>query len=185
MRFVGSVLVVSALWCSAGCGDDESALQGIFAIERWTANPAGCDAEGPAAPEEAQYSHFFVRDDNFFGEQFLVAVTCSDLASCRTMAAETDTLFLGGFFFESGDDDAGWTGTNGYLGGDTCDGEVNATGLTGESGAAVTLRRESRTVTEVPKNGDGECDLDAAFAQAEDQPCERLEVVTGGFVEGL
>jgi hypothetical protein len=186
MRIPTAALV--ALLVFPGCGgDDESALQGIYELASWTSNPDSCDVEGPPSFEASAYSHFFVRQDEFFGETFVSAVMCADLEECRTNAAETDTLFLGQFSFDEGSDDSGWTGWNasGIPSDDGCDAMVNLGRLTGEPGVSVTIRQEGRPVTGVPLDGEGDCDLDVAHERAEDASCEQLVVVTGSFFESL
>jgi hypothetical protein len=182
------VLLPSVIACACACGgggDDRSALEGVYTLASWTDNPTACDAEGGPSFEAGSYSHFFVRDDTFFGERIVSAVMCADLDGCRRDAADRDTLFLGDFAFGRGDDEAGWTGANAFLGGDACDGEVTELLLTGEPGATVQIRGEHKSVSGVPKDGDGFCDLDAAEAQAADQPCERLEIVAGTYLEAI
>lgn len=185
-RVFGLFVLAICVATAAGCGDDKlSELDGMYELDSWTDNPDSCDAEGPAALEEGNTSHFFVRNDEFFGQEFLAAVTCSDLQECRDMAAETDTLFLGGFLFDEGSDSSGWTGKSGFLGGENCDGEVQVATLTGEPGTAVTIERRSYVVTDVALDSEGECDFDDAYAQAESQPCATLEVVRGTYLEDL
>jgi hypothetical protein len=171
--------------CGGGDDDGGSALEGIFELESWTHNAAGCDEEGTPAFEESMYTHFFVRLDNFFGETLLNAVMCDDLDTCRTDAADTDTLFLGPFLFENGNDDDGWTGRSAILFGETCDGSVRTTVLTGEPGASIVIEQESRSVFQVGMTGEGECDDEAAYEQAEGEECEELTVVRGSFLEDI
>ena len=178
------------LFCLAcGGGDDggSTELEGIYQLESWTHNPDSCDGEGPASFEEDVYTHFFVRFDSFFGEEFVAAVTCESLDECRTDAADDDTLFLGGFFFDAGDDDAGWTGDSSVLSiGDTsCTGSVFQATLTGVPGESVRIDEETKTVTDVPLGEEDDCDNEAAYQQADGLPCEQLTVVTGSYLESI
>ena len=176
------------LLLAAGCGgdDDDTALAGIYQLSSWTHNPEGCDQEGPAAPEGSSYSHFFVRRDSFLGVKFVSAVMCADLEECRTNAADTDTLFIGNFAFDGGDDDGGWTGNSSILQvGDTCMGTVFESTLTGDAGSSARIERETKTVADVPLDDMGDCDNQEAYAQAAPLPCEELTVVTGSFLEAI
>ena len=174
----------------AACGGDDGGsteLEGIYTLESWTHNPDSCDGEGPAASEESSYTHFFVRFDSFFGEEFVAAVTCANLEECRADAADDDTLFLGGFFFDQGDDDGGWTGSSSVLsiGETSCMGSVFQATLTGEAGASVRIDEETKTVSDVPLGAEDDCDNEAAYDQASDLPCEQLTVVSGTWLEGI
>ncbi|HEU5059751.1 MAG TPA: hypothetical protein VFU21_24635 [Kofleriaceae bacterium] len=187
-RFAWGLFVT--LIAAAACGGDDGGstdLEGIFELASWTHNPDDCGGEGPAAAEEGFYSHFFVRHDSFFGEEWVAAVTCEDLETCRTEAADEDTIYLGGFAFDSGDDDAGWTGASLVLSiGDTsCTGSVFEATLTGTAGESVRIEEETKTVTDVPLGAEGDCDSEAAYQQAAGLPCEQLTVVVGTYLEGI
>jgi hypothetical protein len=181
------ILLAIAIVALSACGGDDSPteLEGIYQLSTWTANPDGCDQEGPPALEASSYSHFFVRHDQFFGEEFLVAVMCEDLEECRTDAADTDTLYIGQFLFEDGNDADGWLGFRSFLFSETCDGTVDEQILTGDAGSAVRIEQETKSVTAVPLDDEGECDSEAARAQAADLECEQLAVVTGTYLEAI
>lgn len=183
------LIALALLLVAAGCGgdDDGTALAGIYQLSSWTHNPEGCEAEGPEAPEASLNSHFFVRQDSFFGVEFVSAVMCSDLEVCRADAADTDTIHLGGFAFDQGSDGDGWTGSTYILavGETSCSGQVYQSTLTGEAGDSVRITRESKTVADVPLAADDDCDSEAALAQADERPCEELSVVTGSFLEDI
>jgi hypothetical protein len=176
--------VLAAVWV-IGCGRG-TALEGIYELSAWTANTVDCDSDGQPAFEQSLYSHFFVRGDRFFGEFFVNAVMCDDLASCRSMADEKNTLFIGDFLFDEGDDD-GWVGARGSLSqdGDACTARLRVARLTGEAGVSVRIEEEAKTVTGVPLDSRGDCDFGAARARAADHPCESLVVVTGALVDEL
>ena len=178
------------LFCLACGGDDDGGsteLEGIYQLESWTHNPDSCDGEGPASFEASAYTHFFVRFDSFFGEEFLTAVTCESLDECRTDAADDDTLFLGGFAFAAGNDETGWTGDSSVLSiGDTsCTGSVFQATLTGVPGESVRIDEETKTVTDVPLGEEDDCDNQAAYQQADGLPCEELTVVSGTYLESI
>lgn len=183
--------LATALLCLAtACGGDDGGstdLEGIFELASWTHNPDGCDGEGPATAEESFYTHFFVRHDSFFGEEFVAAVTCEDIDTCRSMASDEDTLYLGGFAFDQGNDDDGWTGDSSVLsiGETSCMGSVFQATLTGAPGESVRIDEETKTVTDVPLGDEEDCDNEAAYDQADDLPCDELTVVMGTYVEGI
>lgn len=169
----------------SACGESDTALEGIYSIATWTDNQMGCDAEGPAAFQADNYSHFFIRHEAFLGERFVTMPLCSTLDECRTTAADSDTLYFGNYGFETGNDDDGWVGVRGFLAGAECTGELDMLTLTGTSEASVRIERQTKSVSNVPKDGDGDCDFDAAEDQAVPQPCERLEVLTGTYLERI
>ena len=190
MRSLIAISIASLLPLAAcGGGDDGSmtALEGIYELASWTHNPDGCDGEGPATFEESNYSHFFIKREAFFGEEFVTTVFCSELDDCRAQAAEEDTLHIGNFAFDSGNDDDGWTGTSTILFNDdtSCMGSVLEATLTGTPGSAVRIDQEGVTVTDVPLAGEDECDDQAAYDQAAGLPCEELTVVMGTFLEEI
>ncbi len=172
-----------------GCGDDGSALLGVYSLDAWTENDTGCDAEGPSVLETSDSTHFFIKEVNFFGTSIINVALCSDLADCQQRAADGDTIELGdrSYGFDSGSDSAGWTGGGVIAGGsgDTCSGEVYDYLLTEVSDGVVQIRVETREVSGVPTDSDGFCDTDAARAAAKDQPCARLEVFEGTFLEAI
>jgi hypothetical protein len=179
------VLVVTA--CGGGDDGGSTELEGIYQLASWTHNPDSCDGEGPDAAEASFYTHFFVKFESFFGEDFVTTVFCDNIDDCRATAAEEDTIHIGNFAFDEGNDDEGWTGKSLFLTvEDTCMGPVYFATLTGDPGASVRIDEETRTVSDIPldDSGDG-CDEEAAYAQAEPLACEELTVVMGSFVEGI
>ena len=189
MRRLIAISIAPLLPLGAACGGDDdsmTALEGLYQLASWTHNPDGCDGEGPPAVEEATYSHFFIRDDSFTGDEIISAVMCGDLEECRNEAADSDTRY-GGIVFYSGSDDEGWKALDSILSpsGETCRGQVFASTLTGEAGSAVRIDREARSVTDIPLDDTGECQVGADFQQAESLPCEELTVVMGTFLEEI
>jgi len=180
-------ILVAATTILLGCGDDGSKLLGVYSLDTWTENDASCDAEGPSVLESSGSTHFFVKEVSFFGTTFLNAALCPDLADCQQRAAESDTIELGdsSYGFDSGSDSAGWTGGGTIAGGsgDSCSGEVFDYVLTDEGEGMVRIRVETREVSGFPTDSDGFCDTDAAREAAAEQPCDRLEVLTGTLLE--
>ena len=177
------------LAAACGGGDDDgggTALAGIYQLASWTHNPDGCDAEGPAAFEQDQYTHVLVKHFSFFGEDWVSALTCADIEECRTKAADDDTVYIEHFTFDGGGDAEGWTGKSFFLSvGDTCEGPVFEYVMTGETGQSIEINEETKTVSGVPLDDMGDCDENAAYDQAADLPCEELTVVTATYAEDI
>jgi hypothetical protein len=180
MRAVLSLMLVFV--CGA-CDEGSTELEGLYEVASWTINPDGCDVEGGPSPDGELYTHFFVRFDSFFGEEFVTAVLCTDVDECRADAAATGTFFLGAWAFDEGSDDDGWTGGRGLLD-DTCSGVVEELALTGAPAAEVRIEMTAATISDGPRDGDG-CELAGARALAAEQPCESLEVVVGTYLEAI
>lgn len=183
-----ALLLLSALGACGGDDDGGSTdLEGIYELGSWTHNPDGCDEPGPAAAEAGFYTHFFVKHESFFGEDFITTVFCDDVDECRASAAEEDTLHIGNFAFDSGSDAMGWTGSSFVLsvGETSCSGSVFEATMTGNPHASVEIDEETKTVTDVPVDDMGECVDQEAYDQAADLPCEQLTVVGGIFLEEI
>ena len=187
IRLAAVLSTVTAVACGGDDDGGSTALEGIYELASWTHNPDSCDSEGPAGFEESNYTHFFVKHESFFGEAFLTAVFCSEVDVCRADAADDDTIHIGNFAFDGGDDVAGWTGGSFVLSiGDTsCSGSVYQARLTGDPGASVRIDEETRTVSDVPLDDMGECQDQVAYDQAAGLPCEELSVVMGTFLEEI
>ncbi|MEZ4366028.1 MAG: hypothetical protein R2939_07045 [Kofleriaceae bacterium] len=174
-RWIGGVLVAVA-----ACGG-LTEQEGIYDVATWTENPTGCDAEGPSVAA-AHAPHVFLRADSFFGQDFINVVECSDLGDCRTRAAETDTLELGGNIFDEGNDDDGWRGriVSAFGSGGTCGGTVDDGTLT-TTATGFRIEHQRRDVTFEASD----CTTEAAEAAAAAAPCSSLEVITTTLVESL
>lgn len=176
-----------ALPLAAACGGDDdgsTALEGIYEGSR-THNAEGCDSEGP--PQVLFDPNFFVRLDSFLGEEFVSVVACDALDECRMTAADTDTIHIGEFTFDDGNDQDGWTGWSAQLqvGDASCMGEVFLSTMTGQPMNSVRIARELRRVSGVPLDEMGECQEETAHQQAEAAPCEELTVLDGAYREGI
>ncbi|MBX3158533.1 MAG: hypothetical protein KF773_21365 [Deltaproteobacteria bacterium] len=171
----------------AACGGGlDTDLEGVYLLDDWTANPAGCNAEGPSRLANENDKALFVEIADFLGVKFVNAVTCTDVAECKAKAAE-DTLFLGGFAFEGGNDKDGWKGRSSFASGNntTCSGSVVDFVMTGDG---TKLRIESRRTDAsgfTPNASSGFCEADDAVKAAQGQPCTELEVITATFAADL
>lgn len=169
---------------AGGCDGDLTALEGVYEIQTWSVNEVGCDTDGDSVLEERTDDHFYLKAENLFGQEFLNLVLCEGLETCLVTAAE-DTINLG-FGLDSGSDGAGWTGSGYTLGGsDTCSGEVRSNSLIETTGGQLRFEIRRTFVEDVPLDGEGFCDSDAAIAAAESQGCEGIEVTTAMQVSDL
>jgi hypothetical protein len=177
-----------ALHGSVGCGDDGSALQGIYTIDAWTENLAGCDAEGDSILEVQSDTALYLKEESFFGTEFLNGVLCDDVAQCAEQAAE-DTIYLDRFTFEDGNDDDGYRAgyCSGFCDDETglCEGDYVEDVLTAEGDGVVRFETRRTPVSGMFSDGDGFCDDELARAAAEDATCASLEVITATFDSGL
>jgi hypothetical protein len=170
----------------AACGDDGGSitgLAGIYTIDTWTHNTAGCDAEGE--PETGHEANLYIESEDFLGHAFVNANTCTDVADCQSQI-DSDTLDLGRWILDGGSDSAGWTGKVSYAGGDGatgCSGGVITVVLTSPAAGKVRFETRSQSAAPFAVDSNGECTTEAAEAAAVDQPCESLEVTTATLVE--
>src|SRR5262245_8030913 len=107
-RRLSFLLTLALAAPAAGRGDDGSALGGLSTIDTWTENLTGCDAEGDSILETQGSTALYLKNESFFGEDFLNGVMCTDVEDCATKAAD-DTIYLDRFAFTEGNDDDGYT----------------------------------------------------------------------------
>jgi hypothetical protein len=112
----------------AACGGgDMTALGGIYTIDSWTENTAGCDTEGGPAPFQDDTA-LYIKSESIFGTDFVSVVTCADIAECEAQLADDD-IDLGAYFFEEGSDEDGWTESSAFAF-ENFDGMCEASGTT-------------------------------------------------------
>lgn len=175
---------IALLLAAAGCGGsgEVTALEGIYQLTSWTHNPDGCDQEGPPAPEQETFSHFYVKVEDALGYGYVGITLCEDIATCRTAASSSDGMDVI-FAFSHDDDEGGWHTRSSVLTvGDTCEGDVHDRLLIGEPEVSVRIEEETRWVSGIPVGEDG-CDEGAIDEQADAAPCEELTVIQGVYVE--
>jgi hypothetical protein len=180
-------LLIGALAALGGCGGDSgSAFEGIYVFTEWTQNTQAC-TEGPSILENAFETAMVVRYESFFGTSFLHSIPCADLAECDEFAAEEDTLYLSGHFFDRGGDGDGWRGDEynetAFVEG-SCQGLFKEVVLTGEAGSTVRIEIEFFPTDQFPEDEDGFCDLEMARDAAQ-ETCTGLEVLTASFDHAL
>lgn len=178
------IIPILALFLFA-CDDGGTAAEGIYQITSWTENVGSCDAEGASIAADNSDEFLYVVNSEFFGQEFVSAATCLDLENCRTEIAD-DTINLGGFAFENGDDSKGWSSSGYFLSGSSgnCGGEVYEDRLLIVDDT-VTVERRAKAVDGIPDDSDGFCDSDAAERMAKSLPCTRLEVMKASLQEGI
>jgi hypothetical protein len=171
---------LSALAACGGGGDDRTELLGVWEVTAWTENEVACDAPGDSVLEFMNDTHLAVLEGRFFGIQFIQAVPCAGPADCQSILDEEDTLFLSGYFFDSGSDSAGWTGRSTTAGQDSWDGDCFGT-VSDHTMRPTAGGLEIDTIrTEVSGFGtdeDGFCDTDEAEALAAGAPCTGRELI--------
>jgi hypothetical protein len=186
MRFDQLSLGILALaaFATSACGEDLTALEGVYQIQTWTENTTDCASDGESIIDAKSEDHFYVKAENLFGQEFLNIVHCEGLAACSAQAAE-DNINLG-FGLDSGSDGAGWSGSGYSLGGsETCSGEIRANRLTETSAGILRFEIRRTFVVDVPLDSEGFCDSDAAIEIAAGQGCEGLEVNSAMQVSDL
>lgn len=185
-RMPFAVLLLLAV---AGCGDDEaedkglkSGLEGIYAIQTWTINSMGCDAEGQSVLETEPRKKLAVQVQTF-GNEYLLTVPCSDAADCaEVLGSGPFAVLFGGAAFIEGSDSAGWTGTStSWIFSDgRCVGQVLEHQLTGKAKETVRLETRGSSV-DIPADSEAACDGEKVEAAAASQPCAGLQVITGVY----
>lgn len=179
--FLGPLLgLVAGGLVACGGGGSSSALEGVYTVSTWTENPTACDAEGPSTLATQGQTTFYLKVESFFGESFLNLNFCDDLADCRMLANDEETIHLGSYFFV-GSDGAGWTSElfNGFTNAENvCEGTYATVTLGSPDAGMLRVERRAQPSAGFPPDADGFCDDEAGAQAAEGQPCEQLEVFT-------
>ena len=168
------------------CGDDGgTALGGVYEISAWSENPDSCDVEGPSVlPHPFGTTHFYIKNESFFGESFVNVVGCEGVPDCQEQAKDIsiDLSFFGNL--ASGNDDDGWRSDDSSCGGG---GTIDYPELLMRQGGEnqVVLEAQIKSLDDPPEDSDGFLDCEAGYAQVASLPCEKLEVITGSLVDGL
>lgn len=175
-----------AAMVAGACGG--SAFEGIYEVQAWSENTAGCDSPGVSVLEQQNQTMFYIKEEKFFGSKFLNVKFCDDLADCRSLAGDGETIHIGEYTFEKGDD-SGWT-YRWYSGfafsGEMCNGDVVETRLRPAEGGGITIEQTRTAVPEFPPTGsDDDCEDSTAFELAEGQPCTELELIAATSVAEL
>jgi len=183
-----------------GCGGDEepeetgltTGLRGIYAIDTWTDNQAGCDAEGPSVLDMMTNKKLAIKLTGFLGVDILVAAPCADPTDCaeRAEAGIFGGLFGGSAIFDKGSDGAGWDGegSSHTINNGACEGTyfTQRMEVTGDKRVTVTTKTFETTFPAEGTAGDsGDCPLESAKKAAEGKPCQTLTVITATYEQPL
>jgi hypothetical protein len=127
---------------------------------------------------------FYTKNESFLGAEFVNVNGCDDIATCKELANDKNTIHIGTFGFEAGSDGAGWTTHSAFAFSvqGQCEGGVTDAKLTIN---ATTFRIEGRHIDAAPfpaSTGDEECPEDKVEQAAAGKPCSGLEVVTATFM---
>jgi len=178
-----SLLGLVVLGCGGGDGGGTS-FEGIYRVETWTQNRMACDAEGPSVA----MSHeplFYVKNESFLGSKFVNVNSCLDIATCSSEANDADTIHIGSFAFEQGNDSSGWS-TRSAFAFDVqgqCQGGVTETKMTISQTSIRIEQKHVEAVPFPPVAGEDECPDAKVEEAAAGQPCDELEVVTATFMQ--
>ena len=182
MKISGSLAFLLLL----GCGDDGgTSLSGVYEINTWTENPDGCDTEGPSVlPHPFGTTHFYIKNESFFGQSFVNVVGCEGVADCQEQAMDLsiDLSFFGNL--ASGNDDDGWRNDDSSCGGGSTI-DYPELLMSEVSEGQIVLEAQIKSLDDPPRDSEGFLDCEAGYAQVASLPCERFEVIQGSLVEGL
>lgn len=181
--------------CGGGEEEEEggltSNLRGIYSIDSWTDNQAGCDAEGASVLDMMSDKKLGIKLTNFFGVGLLVAVPCADPIDCAESAdAGFFGIFGGAALFSEGSDAAGWfgDGSSHVVTDGVCDGSYFTQRM--EVIGDKRVKIETKTFTSsFPAEGTAgnsdDCPLESAKKAAEGQPCQTLTAMTATYEQPL
>jgi len=191
-------LVFFTLPFASGCGGDEETeeaglttkLRGIYTIDTWTDNEAGCDAEGPSVLETMADKKLGIKLTSFFGVGLMIAVPCADSADCAESAeAGFFGVFAGAALFGEGSDEAGWfgDGSSHVVNNGVCEGNyfTQKMNVIGDKRVKVETKTFETSFPAAAAMGDSECPLESAKKAAEGQPCKTLTVITATYEQPL
>jgi hypothetical protein len=187
------MMLGSAAWLTA-CGGLSSDFEGVYEIDEWTQNLAGCDSPGDSILELQAETLLYAKVKSVFGHEYLGVSQCTDIAECQADAANEELLDLFGYFFDEGSDGDGWKGygTSASIDAqDNCNPRVTLYTLTGTTGAAGTITVDSNfyDIPPYPAMEDDEgflsCDHVDLLEAAESEPCAGVERMHATFTADL
>lgn len=189
------ILMLAAI-ASSGCvglflkkSTPDTEFAGVYALDSWTENTEGCDAEGEQVlrPEGALVG--VAADNNVLIGGFVFAFVCADLDNCAEL--QDDGFLVGlvenGWRLDDGSDADGWNGifdTSLETGDGMCESYRETATLTGSGDS---IRIEIRTEVLEPYaqlEGEDPCPRDEIEARAQGT-CSFLEVVEGTYQEEM
>ncbi len=173
-----------------GCSNEEpddfgKDVEGLYGIEEWTQNTAGCDAEGASVLASQTDTKLGIRVDEFF-VPFLVVATCTDADDCASSTSGSVFSALGGAATLERESGSGYD-TEGTVswstGPDGCTGTLGLARLDKQSGGHVrfeTRRYDFENVSPDTTADDGspDCSADNLRKVAKANGCVQLDVIT-------
>jgi len=186
-RFALLFVLIALLATPACTGDSGSALQGIYRATTWTRNDTACDTLGPSVLTQQAEITFYVKQETFFGAEFLNVNFCADVNDCTMLAGDNSTIYVGRFQFDRGNDTDGWTSAyySGVPTNNVCDGDFLETTLLSPAEGVVRIDQVATPAGGFAPDQDGLCTDEAGQAAAQGQPCGSLEVITANLVATL
>ena len=177
-----------------GCGGDDDGdgvdVSGVYAIDSYQLNEAGCDTPGDTVETPNSLTHLLLYRQSFFGQSFYSIQSFDSEQAARDewdeILADPNTLNLSiselGFAFDTtnGSSASGTTAVA-FSSGDACQGTVEVADMMVVEDV-LTVDNEITEVSGFARDSDDFCDTDAAIAQAETTDCSGREVVTATFV---
>lgn len=172
-------------------------LAGIYEIESFTRNEAGCSKEGADVLASVSQPYLVISQTKAFGVDLVNVVSCTSVADCRVRLEQVQNGKVGAAaelivnFIEAKDAStlesrAAFTGFQGFgeEEGLCRDAEVTLNLLTAVGRDALELSIE-HTPSDNYESDDGFCDTDLAAAAAKGNECATREVVKAELVEEL
>ncbi len=192
-------LAALALACAAavaGCqrqtvAGAAEAWKGIYAIQTYTVNAAGCDGEGPSALDSLRDRFVLVFPATTMGQPRLGIMSCRDLDECRDKARRqaAGEMLSGEFGYElveigaDGRLSARYASTGfGSPDHKTCTGGSASDRALERAAGVLRLEERTRRARDYPADDEGACWTDRALAAAEGEPCSQLTVLTASLV---
>ena len=175
-------LLLTTIVAGCGGGGGGTSHEGIYSVTTWTRNSTACDVEGTSVAAMNE-PFFYVKNESFFGEDFVNVNGCADVSDCKTQANDNDTIHIGMFAFEEGDDKNGWKTRSAFafeVSGQ-CQGGVTESVLTISGSSFRIEQKHFDAVPFPPSTGEDECPDEKVEQAAAGQPCNELEVVTATF----
>jgi hypothetical protein len=201
MRRAAQVLCsLSLLVVPLACGGDDEEpeetglttdLRGIYTINTWTENQAGCDAEGASVLDMMSNKKLAIKLTEFFGVDLLIAAPCADPTDCaeKAEAGLFGGLFGGAALFDKGSDAAGWdgNGSSHIINNGVCEGTyfTQRMEVTGDKRVKVETKIFDTTFPAEGAGDAAECPLESAKKAAEAVPCKTLAVITATYEQPL
>jgi hypothetical protein len=161
--------VAFALVATAACGKDGEELLGVWRVTTHDLDEVSCGEAAQPVVDGPPYIKFI--EGEFFGQEYLEYVACSDPTTCEGSGG----IFFGLLYAESIDDGMRAVIYVASGSGDDCTLSATISNATAPDGM---LRIETRMRMQGNVTGTT-CEADDAEDRADSMPCVRYEVITG------